>query len=264
VDDSGGHWRALVFVEGTVTHETAHGPEEAYETARAFGRFQRLLGGWDGPRLHEVIPGFHDTPRRLAALETAAAADRCGRLAESRPEVDALLAQRPLAHALLDARDRGDAPERVVHNDAKIANVLLDARTGEGLCVVDLDTVMPGLSLYDFGDMARSMASGAAEDERELARIEVDAELFAALARGFLDGAGDLLGAAERGLLVTAARVITYEQAVRFLADWLDGDRYYRTAPDRPRHNLERARAQRALLDALTRAERALARQARG
>jgi Ser/Thr protein kinase RdoA (MazF antagonist) len=152
----------------------------------------------------------------------------------------------------------------VVHNDAKIANVLLDARTGEGLCVVDLDTVMPGLSLYDFGDMARSMASGAAEDEADVSRVGVSAELFSALALGFLDGAGDLLRAAERSLLVTAARVITFEQAARFLADWLDGDRYYRVDPARPAHNLERARAQIALLAALERDERTLARAARG
>jgi Ser/Thr protein kinase RdoA (MazF antagonist) len=262
VDAAGGHWRLLVFVEGTVTRDVARTADEAYETAHAFGRFLRLLGGLPGARLHEVIPGFHDTPRRVAALERSAAADRCGRRAGALPELDALLARRALAHALLDARDRGDAPERVVHNDAKIANVLLDARTGEGLCVVDLDTVMPGLALYDFGDMARSMASGAPEDERELARVAVRAELFGALARGFLDGAADSLGRAERGLLVTAARVITYEQAARFLADYLDGDRYYRTAPERPAHNLERARAQLALLESLERDERALARAA--
>lgn len=264
VDAAGGHWRAFHFVEGTVTQQAARTADEAYETARAFGRFLRLLGAWTGAPPHEVIPGFHDTPRRLAAVERAAAADRCGRLAGSRLELDALLARRPLAHALRDAHDRGDAPERVVHNDAKIANVLLDARTGEGVCVVDLDTVMPGLSLYDFGDMARSMASGAAEDEPDVSRVGVRGEQFAALARGFLDGAGDLLRAAERALLVTAAQVITMEQAARFLADWLDGDRYYRVDAGRPRHNLERARAQLALLAAFERDGAALRRAARG
>jgi Ser/Thr protein kinase RdoA (MazF antagonist) len=253
VDAGGGHWRLFHYVEGAVTRESAHSADEAYEAARAFGAFQRLLGTWAGPPPHETIPGFHDTPARLAALERAAAADRAGRRAGARAELDALLGRRALAHALLDARDRGDARERIVHNDAKLSNVLLDARTGAGLCVVDLDTVMPGLSLYDFGDLARSSASAAPEDEIDLARVTVRGDVLDALAAGFLDGAGDLLSAAERALLRTAARVITYEQAARFLADHLDGDRYYAVAPDRPAHNLERARAQLALLDALDR-----------
>jgi len=250
VDASGGWWRLFPFVEGTVTRETARSPDEAYEAARAFGRFQRLLGAYDGPRLHETIPGFHDTPRRLAALERAASRDVVGRLAECRSELDALLGRRALGHALLDAHARGDAPERVTHNDAKLANVLLDARTGEGVCVVDLDTVMPGLSPYDYGDLARSTASDAPEDEIDLARVVVRRDVLHALAAGFLDGTGDLLGAAERGLLATAAQVITYEQAARFLTDFLDGDAYYRVAVDRPLHNLERARAQLRLLTA--------------
>ena len=164
VDGAGGWWRVFHFVEGTVTRETARSADEAYEAARAFGRFQRALGTWSSPRLHETIPGFHDTPGRVAALERAAARDAAGRVHEARAELETLLARRGLAHALAEAHTRGDAPERVVHNDAKIANVLLDAHTGEGMCVVDLDTVMPGLSLYDFGDLARSMSSEAAED----------------------------------------------------------------------------------------------------
>jgi aminoglycoside phosphotransferase (APT) family kinase protein len=187
---------------------------------------------------------------RLAALLDATASFRV--------QLGALLARRPLARALLDARDRGDAPVRVVHNDAKIANVLLDAATGEGLCVVDLDTVMPGLALYDFGDMARTMSSDAAEDTTELDAVTVRVDRFAALARGYLEGSGPLTGEVERMLLVTAARVITYEQAVRFLTDYLDGDRYYQTT--HPEHNLERCRAQLALLDAFTQAGPALAR----
>jgi len=245
VDDAGAWWRMYAYVEGTVTRETPRDTDDAYQAALAFGRFQRLLGSYAGPPLHETIPGFHDTPRRVAALEASAARDAAGRLAESRAELDALLARRALARAL------HDMPTRAVHNDAKLANVLLDARTSEGLCVVDLDTVMPGLSLHDFGDLARSTASGVPEDERDLSRIAVRRELFDALAAGFLDGTGDLLGGAERAALATAARVITFEQAVRFLADWLDGDVYYRTDPERPRHNIERARAQITLLKAL-------------
>jgi Ser/Thr protein kinase RdoA (MazF antagonist) len=248
----------LRFIEGSVCRERATSDAEAYEAGRAFGRFQRLLADYRGPRLHETIPNFHHTPRRVAALERAVAADRSDRVARARAEIEAALRQRPLASALLDGQARGELAERVVHNDAKMSNVLLDAATGEGLCVVDLDTVMPGLALYDFGDMARTMASDIAEDATELDAAAVRVERFGALARGYIEGSGGL-AAAERALLVTAARVITYEQAVRFLTDYLDGDRYYRTT--HREHNLERCRAQLALLDAFTRAGPALARE---
>jgi hypothetical protein len=144
---------------------------------------------------------------------------------------------------------RGEIPVRPTHNDAKIANVLFDEKTGEALCVVDLDTVMPGLAPYDFGDLARSTVSDSDEDERDLARVAVRVPVFEALAGGFVEGAGDALSPAERSLLVTGAKVIVYEQAVRFLRDHLDGDRYYRTT--RPAHNLDRARNQIRLLEGL-------------
>ena len=253
VDDGGGHWRLFSFIEGTVSLDRPPDADAAYQAGHAFGVFQRWMGRYDGPRLHETIPGFHDTPARLAALERSAERDAAGRAAAARRELAWALERRALAHALDDPRRRGELPERIAHNDAKMSNVLLDAATGEGLCVVDLDTVMPGLSLHDFGDMARSMAGTADEDEPDPARMGVRADLFAGAARGYLDGAGDLVSAAERALLVTAARVITYEQGVRFLTDFLDGDRYYPVA--RPGHNLDRCRAQFALVDALTREE---------
>lgn len=258
VDAAGACWRMLRFIEGAIARDRATTDAEAYEAGRAFGRFQRLLANYDGPRLHETIPDFHHTPRRVEALERAIAADRRQRRAGARPEIDAVLRNRPLASALLDRQARGELLERVVHNDAKMPNVLLDATTGEGLCVVDLDTVMPGLALYDFGDMARTMASDAAEDATELDAVTVRAGRFAALARGYLDGSGPLGAEGGPALLVTAARVITYEQAVRFLTDYLEGDRYYRTAYSQ--HNLQRCRAQLALLDAFTRTESALTR----
>ena len=258
VDAAGAYWRVLRFIEGTVAHDRATNAAEAYEAGRAFGHFQQLLADYRGPRLHETIPDFHYTPRRVEALERAVAADFGGRAAGARVEIETALQNRPLASALLDRHARGELPERVVHNDAKMPNVLLDAATGEGLCVVDLDTVMPGLALYDFGDMARTMASDAAEDATELDAVTVRVDRFAALARGYLDGSGRRGADGERALLVTAARVITYEQAVRFLTDHLDGDRYYKTT--HPEHNLERSRAQLALLDAFTRAEPALTR----
>jgi aminoglycoside phosphotransferase (APT) family kinase protein len=249
VDARGETWRLVPWVEGTRSTERAATEAEARETARAFGQFLAQLSDLPGPPLHETIPAFHDTPARLVAFERAVAADRVGRAADCRAEIAGLLGRRALASALAGPAARGEILVRPAHNDAKIANVLFDEGTGEALCVVDLDTVMPGLSLHDFGDLARSTVSDSDEDERDLFRVRVRVPVFAALARGFVEGAGDALSPAERALLVTGAEVIVYEQAVRFLGDYLDGDRYYRT--HRPSHNLDRARAQLRLLESL-------------
>jgi aminoglycoside phosphotransferase (APT) family kinase protein len=248
-DDAGETWRLVPWVEGTLSRERAATEGEARETARAFGRFLAQLQNLPGPPLHETIVGFHDTPSRRVAFERAVAADRVARARSCRSEIEALLDRRALASALADPAARGEIPIRPTHNDAKIANVLFDEKTGEALCVVDLDTVMPGLSLHDFGDLARSGVSDSDEDERDLSRVAVRVPVFEALARGFVEGAGDALSAAERSLLVTGAEVIVYEQAIRFLGDYLDDDRYYRTA--RPGHNLDRARSQVRLLESL-------------
>ena len=248
-DEAGETWRLIPWLEGTRSAERASTEAEARETARAFGRFLAQLQHLPGPPLHETIVAFHDTPARLVAFERAVAADRVARAASCHPEIDALLDRRALASALALPAARGEIPVRPTHNDAKIANVLFDERTGEALCVVDLDTVMPGYSLHDFGDLARSGVSDSDEDERDLSRVAVRVPVFAALARGFVEGAGEALSAAERSLLVTGAEVIVYEQAVRFLGDHLDGDRYYRTT--RPSHNLDRARSQLRLLESL-------------
>jgi hypothetical protein len=251
VDERGETWRLLPWIEGTRSFERAANARDAAATARAFGLFLRRLGDLAGPPLHATIPGFHDTAARVRALERVSAADPEGRAAACRAEIDALVGRRALATALRAAGEGGPS-ERPVHNDAKIANLLFDAESGEALAVVDLDTTMPGLAAHDFGDLVRSSVSDSAEDEPDLARVSVRREVFAALAAGFLDGVGDALTPGERGQLVTGARVIVYEQAVRFLADHLDGDRYYRTS--RPGHNRDRARAQLALLEALERA----------
>lgn len=248
LDARGETWRLLPWIEGTRWAERAQTAADAQSTAHAFGRFLRLLADLPAPALHATIPGFHDTQARVAALERVIAADPAGRGAGCRAEIEALLDRRPLA-AALGAPAAGVAAERPVHNDAKIANVLFDADSGEALAVIDLDTTMPGLAAHDFGDLVRSSVSDSAEDERELARVSVRREVFEALARGFLSGIGDAITPDERGVLVTGALVIVYEQAVRFLADHLDGDRYYRIA--RPGHNLDRTRAQLALLAAL-------------
>ncbi len=253
LDDEGCCWRMYRFVGGAVVHETASAPEQAEAAGRAYGAFQRLLADLPPPPLHEVIPGFHDTPGRLAALEDEIAADRCNRASSAAEEIEAVLARRDLAVLLADLLAAGALPVRVVHNDAKLSNVLLDRRSGEPLCVVDLDTVMPGLALHDFGDLVRTLTTTAAEDETDLDRVELLMPFFSALARGYLAEADEFLTAAERANLVPAGKVICFEQAVRFLTDFLAGDTYYRTG--RPGHNLDRCRTQLKLLDSIHRHE---------
>lgn len=247
-DAGGGHWRMYPFIEARVI-QRATTPRDARGAARAFGRFLQLLADFEGP-LHETIPGFHDTRGRYAALERAVAADRSGRAAGARAEIDALLAQRGLADVLPPLIDNAAVPRRVVHNDAKISNVLFDAATTEALGVVDLDTVMPGSALYDFGDLVRSTVSPAEEDETNPASVRVRPEFFQAVTVGFLETAGHVITPRERELLVFASRLITLEQAVRFLTDYLEGDAYYRAA--RPGHNLDRCRTQLRLFESLT------------
>jgi aminoglycoside phosphotransferase (APT) family kinase protein len=252
-DAAGSTWRLYRFIENARVHNAAATPEQARKAARAFGTFQRQLADLGGPRLHETIPDFHNTPLRYDALDHAVQADRFNRAAVAKAEVDFALRCRALAGVLLDLHSSGQIPERVVHNDAKISNVLFDAESGEALCVVDLDTVMPGLSLYDFGDMVRSMTCTAAEDETDLSKVAVQMPLFEALSRGYLEATGDLLTRAEREHLVLAGKLITLEQGVRFLTDFLAGDVYYKT--QRPNHNLDRCRTQFQLVESIAQQE---------
>lgn len=245
-DESGDWWRVYRFIERSRTVESGAAPALVAEAGAAFGAFQAALADWSGARLHETIPGFHDTPARLSAFETAVLTDCRGLAASLAAEIAAMRDQAPLASALLEPFRRGEIPERIVHNDAKLSNVLFDANDDDALAVVDLDTVMPGLALYDFGDMARSMTTEAAEDQPDSSAVVVRPELFSALTGGYLQESGGFLNARERSLLVTSARVITYEQALRFLTDHLDGDHYYRI--ERTGQNLDRARVQLALL----------------
>jgi len=249
VDDEGRFWRTYVFVEGTRTLDIVESEAQAFETARAFGEFQRQLSDYDGPRLAETIPGFHDTPRRLATFEHSLRRDPVGRSSEAAREVDSLRARAGKAGALQSLHAQGGVPERIVHNDTKLNNLLLDRVSGGAVCVVDLDTVMPGLALHDFGYMVRSSAVRTSEDEPDLARVRLDPGLFEALARGYLSAAGSFLTPAERESLVTAAEVIVLEQSLRFLTDFLEGDVYYRT--ERKTHNLDRCRTQLRLLASL-------------
>ena len=261
VDGAGGVWRSFRWIPDSVVRVRAESPAACYTCGNAFGEFLRLVGNYDGTRLHETIPGFHDTAGRFSQLDAAVQRAASSRLADAQAEVKALLAERSVAGVLPPRFAAGALPTRIVHNDAKIANVLFDRSSDAALCVVDLDTVMPGSPLADFGDLVRSCTSPAAEDERDQSQVGADPERFAALARGFLEGSGDLLSQPERELLVFAGRWITLEQAVRFLTDYLGGDRYYRVSY--PDHNLVRARAQLALYRSLTDQEAGLAKRLR-
>jgi Ser/Thr protein kinase RdoA (MazF antagonist) len=253
VDPNGGVWRMYLFVEGTRVCEAAASPAEARAIARAFGMFHRQVADLSNGRLHETIPGFHDTPARVAALERAVRADAVGRAAGVSGEI-AFARQHATVADLVWRRHRtGEVPERITHGDTKANNVLLDERTGEGLCVIDLDTAMPGLLPYDFGDMARSMVGGAGEDERDLARMRVRMDVFEALAAGYLGSAGGFLNAAEKELLAASCRLVTYEVGIRFLTDHLQGDTYFKV--DREGHNLDRCRAQFRLAELLAERE---------
>lgn len=254
VDVEGRYWRAYHFIEGARTYDAVSSPRQALEAAKAFGEFQRLLADLPGPRLHESIPGFHSTVKRFAVLERAIAADPGGRSAEARDEIVFALSRRPIAAAFLNA----DLPERVTHNDTKLNNVLLDDETGGGICVIDLDTVMPGLAAYDFGDMVRTMTCPAAEDERDLSRVTMDFELFEAVLRGYLEGAGSYLTECERESLIIGGKLIVFEQGIRFLTDYLAGDTYYKVS--RLGQNLDRCRTQFRLLESIEQQEDAMIR----
>jgi aminoglycoside phosphotransferase (APT) family kinase protein len=248
-DEDGNYWRVYRFIENARSYDTVQFPDQAYQAARAFGRFQQVLSSLPAPRLHDTIPDFHNTPKRFKALEEAIAVDAVNRSAEARPEIDFALARQEITGVLLGA----NLPERVTHNDTKINNVLLDDSTGEGMCVIDLDTVMPGLALYDFGDMVRTATSPANEDERDLSKVAMQFPMFEALVRGYLSTAGDMLTKAERQYLAFSGKLITYEIGIRFLADYLAGDCYFKV--HRPCHNLDRARAQFALLRSIEQQE---------
>ncbi len=246
-DPQGGYWRCYDFVENARTYDILQDLRQAREAARAFGEFQCLLVDLEGPRLHETIPYFHDTRRRFDALRRAVAADRHGRAAATETEIAFALAREAMVDVLLGLQARGEIPERITHNDTKLNNVMLDdTTTGQGVCVIDLDTVMPGLALYDFGDMVRSAANSAAEDETDLSRVRMQLPVFAALVEGYLASAGPLLNETERAHLAFAARLITFEIGLRFLTDFLASDTYFKI--HRPGHNLDRCRCQFALV----------------
>ncbi len=246
---SGNCWRLYLFIEGSRTYDELTSSRQAFEAARAFGQFQRLLTDLPAPRLNETIPDFHKTRKRFENLRNAIQADSAGRCREAEREIEFAMNHEDIVDRLLDLAAQGAIPERVTHNDTKINNVMLDDKTGEGICVIDLDTVMPGLSLYDFGDLVRTAVSPAPEDEKDLSRIGVRAEFFEALVRGFADSMGTSLTDAEWENLAFSGRLITLEIGLRFLTDFLQGDVYFKTRDGK--HNLQRAQSQFRLVECL-------------
>lgn len=243
VRDADGHyWRAYVFVENSCSVDEVETPEQAYQAACAFGRFQETVANLGGERLHETIPDFHNTPMRMAALAQAIKDDICGRVAGCKAEIDFALSHKDEASTLVSMHKAGALPERITHNDTKINNVLFDVGSGEGICVIDLDTVMPGLVHYDFGDMVRTATSTAAEDETDVSKVVVRLDLFEALLRGYLESASGFLTPTEKEMLPFSGKLITLEIGVRFLTDFLQGDTYFKTK--HPQHNLDRCRNQ--------------------
>ncbi len=237
----GNMWRLYDFVEGSICLQAPETMEDFYQSAIAFGTFQQQLADFPAGTLHETIPNFHNTPDRYRKFRAALAADKLGRAKEVGPEVDFVLAREEEAGALQRMRDSGQLPTRVTHNDTKLNNVMLDEKTRKPLCVIDLDTVMPGLAAYDFGDSIRFGAATAAEDEKDLSRMEMSLEAFETYTRGFLEACPGLTDL-ERQTLPLGAKLMTLECGVRFLTDYLEGDVYF--SIHRPEHNLDRARTQ--------------------
>lgn len=240
--DEDGYWRVYQFIEGAATYDQVESPEDFYETAVAFGHFQRLLADYPAETLHETIVDFHNTPKRLQRLKEAVQADTIGRAKEVQEEINFALAREKDTHVLLDLLKEGKLPLRVTHNDTKLNNIMIDNQTKKAICVIDLDTVMPGFSVTDFGDSIRFGASTGAEDEPDLSKVWLSLELFELYTKGFLAGCNGSLTETELDMLPMGAKMMTLECGIRFLTDYLEGDTYFKVS--RPGHNLDRTRTQ--------------------
>ena len=246
VDSTGEYWRVYLFIEGATCYDAVKDDNDFYQSAVAFGHFQRLLADYPAETLHETIKDFHNTPDRLEKFKKAVAEDGCGRAASVQKEIDFILEREELTHALYDLQLDGRLPLRVTHNDTKLNNIMIDDETGKAICVIDLDTVMPGLTANDFGDSIRFGASTALEDEQDLSKVSCDLHLFDVYARGFIEGCGGALTDLEIDMLPMGAILMTYENGIRFLTDHLEGDHYFHI--HREGHNLDRCRTQLTLV----------------
>lgn len=242
VDKKGDYWRMFLFVEGTVCLEMVESKKDFYDSGVAFGNFQKMLADYPAETLHETILNFHNTPSRFQDFQRAVREDKMGRAVLAKEEISFALERESDTRVLTDLLHAGELPLRVTHNDTKLNNILFDADTKKAICIIDLDTVMPGLSHYDFGDSIRFGASTGAEDEKDLSKVELDLTLFEAFTKGYLEGCGGSLTEKEIEMLPMGAKLMTYECGIRFLADFLEGDVYFKIHRDG--HNLDRARTQ--------------------
>lgn len=242
IDSEGEYWRVYLFIENASCYDTVKDDNDFYQSALAFGNFQRLLAQYPAETLYETIPDFHNTVDRLEKFKKAVEKDVCGRAASVEKEIRFVMDRTELAHVLCDMQEQGKLPLRVTHNDTKLNNIMIDNETGKGICVIDLDTVMPGLSVNDFGDSIRFGASTGAEDEQDLSKISCDLHLFEVYAKGFIEGCGGALTQAELDALPMGAILMTFECGMRFLTDYLEGDHYFKI--HREGHNLDRCRTQ--------------------
>lgn len=241
-DENGDFWRCYIFIEDATSFDQVEKPEDFYNSAVAFGNFQRLLADYPAATLHETIKNFHNTVSRFADFKKAVEEDVAGRARDVQKEIQFVLDREADCHVICDALAKGELPLRVTHNDTKLNNIMIDNRTGKGLCVIDLDTVMPGSSLYDYGDSIRFGASTGAEDEQNLDLIWCDLELFEIYTKGYVEGCGGSLTETEIRMMPMGAKLMTLECGMRFLADHLQNDIYYKI--HRENHNLDRARTQ--------------------
>lgn len=252
-DEAGNYWRVFVMIENARTYDTMQSEDQARVAAQMFGEFQAMLVDLDGPELHETIVDFHNGPKRFEAFQEVLKADPKNRAVIAKQQIDFVLSNSEILYVLPKLVEKGKIPIRTTHNDTKINNVMFDNDTGKALCVIDLDTTMPGLSLYDFGDIVRTTTSPAEEDEPDLSKVEMLMPRYEAILRGYVGGASAFLNKAERQHLAFAGKLITFEQAVRFLTDYIAGDVYYKTSRDK--HNLDRTGTQIKLVESITEKE---------
>lgn len=248
-DQEGNCWRTYPFIERARTYDMISSSQQAREAARAFGAFQKFAATLPGSPLHETIPHFHNTRQRYSHLIAAIEADGHNRAASVQREIDWFLDRQSDGETVVDLLNSGAIPLRVTHNDTKLNNVMIDDVTGEGICVIDLDTTMPGSAIYDFGDMVRTATSPAAEDEKDLSQVTMRMEMFSALLEGYLSSAKEFLTPKERELLPFSGKLLTLECGARFLTDYLQGDTYFKT--HYPEHNKDRCHTQMALVESI-------------
>ncbi len=247
IDKEGRYWRIINYITDTVSYNFPDNAEICRSAGKAFGKFQQILADYPIDRLYETIPNFHNTVSRYADFEAALSADKIGRASSVEKEIDFVKSRKADCAVLLGLLEKGELPLRVTHNDTKLNNILFDKDSGEGICIIDLDTVMPGLSLYDFGDSLRFAGNTADEDEKDLSKVSFNTDIYRSYTEGYLSTAIDSLNDAEIYYLPFSVKLMTLECGIRFLTDYLNGDVYFRIA--HPEHNLDRCRTQFALVE---------------